>query len=79
MLGAAKRGPRFTINLKRSTHNLQPSTSRTADYPIFVPKADIDQVVFFCQLFSKRLIQKEPVRLRGLVKGAAEVDPESDP
>src|SRR6516165_72716 len=28
-------GPRFTISLKRSTLNLQLSTSRQADYPIF--------------------------------------------
>jgi hypothetical protein len=34
-------GPRFTINLKRSTHNLQLSTNRTADYPIYGSKGDI--------------------------------------
>jgi hypothetical protein len=31
----------FTISLKRSTQNLQLSTSSPADYPIFWHKADI--------------------------------------
>src|SRR5439155_7953738 len=31
----AVRGPRFTISLKRSTPNLQLSTSTPADYPIY--------------------------------------------
>ena len=31
----------FTISLKRSTQNLQLSTSSPADYPIFWGKADI--------------------------------------
>ncbi len=35
MLEAVTTGPRFTISLKRSTQNLQLSTSRPADYPIF--------------------------------------------
>src|SRR5580704_12483054 len=35
MLEAAQREPRFTISLKRSTHNLQLSTSWSADYPIY--------------------------------------------
>jgi hypothetical protein len=35
MLEAAQREPRFTISLKRSTHNLQLSTSWSADYPIW--------------------------------------------
>src|SRR5271163_2187549 len=34
MLEAAKARPRFTISLKRSTQNLQLSTSWPADYPI---------------------------------------------
>jgi hypothetical protein len=29
----------FTISLKRSTQNLQLSTSTQADYPIFTPKS----------------------------------------
>ncbi len=36
MLEAAKARPRFTISLKRSTQNLQLSTSSSADYPILV-------------------------------------------
>src|SRR5262245_19153883 len=40
-------GPRFTISLKRSTQNIQLSTSSPADYPIFCAavgsKADISQ------------------------------------
>jgi hypothetical protein len=35
MLEAAKARPRFTISLKRSTQNLQLSTSSPADYPIY--------------------------------------------
>jgi hypothetical protein len=35
MLEAAKARPRFTISLKRSTQNLQLSTSWPADYPIY--------------------------------------------
>src|SRR6476620_10187818 len=35
MLEAANARPRFTISLKRSTQNLQLSTSSPADYPIF--------------------------------------------
>jgi hypothetical protein len=35
MLEAANARPRFTISLKRSTQNLQLSTSSLADYPIF--------------------------------------------
>jgi hypothetical protein len=35
MLEAAKARPRFTISLKRSTQNLQLSTSWSADYPIY--------------------------------------------
>jgi hypothetical protein len=35
MLEAAYAGPRFTISLKRSTLNLQLSTSWQADYPIY--------------------------------------------
>ena len=31
----------FTISLKRSTQNLQLSTSSPADYPIFAPKATL--------------------------------------
>jgi hypothetical protein len=34
MLEAANARPRFTISLKRSTQNLQLSTSLPADYPI---------------------------------------------
>jgi hypothetical protein len=34
-------GPRFTIRLKRSTPNLQLSTSIPADYPILGSEADI--------------------------------------
>jgi hypothetical protein len=45
MLEAVLRAPRFTISLKRSTLNLQLSTSTSADYPIFVPKADVQTVV----------------------------------
>jgi len=41
MLEAANAEPRFTISLKRSTPNLQLSTSRPADYPIFGSEADI--------------------------------------
>jgi hypothetical protein len=37
MLEAANARPRFTISLKRSTQNLQLSTSSLADYPIFAP------------------------------------------
>src|SRR5450759_5082390 len=32
----------FTISLKRSTQNLQLSTSWPADYPIYVPDSDIN-------------------------------------
>ncbi|MGB7830885.1 MAG: hypothetical protein WBL84_01620, partial [Xanthobacteraceae bacterium] len=35
MLEAANARPRFTISLKRSTQNLQLSTSSPADYPIY--------------------------------------------
>ena len=35
------RGPRFTITLKRSTQNLQLSTSRPADYPIFGSSTEV--------------------------------------
>jgi hypothetical protein len=42
MLEAAQREPRFTISLKRSTQNLQLSTSSPADYPIFRSEADIE-------------------------------------
>jgi hypothetical protein len=35
MLEAANARPRFTISLKRSTQNLQLSTSCPADYPIY--------------------------------------------
>jgi len=35
MLEAVTHGPRFTISLKRSTQNLQLSTTSPADYPIF--------------------------------------------
>jgi hypothetical protein len=35
MLEAANARPRFTISLKRSTQNLQLSTSCSADYPIY--------------------------------------------
>src|SRR6516162_10311972 len=35
MLEAASARPRFTISLKRSTQNLQLSTSMPADYPIY--------------------------------------------
>ncbi|MGB8894087.1 MAG: hypothetical protein WCD13_07220, partial [Pseudolabrys sp.] len=38
-------GPRFTISLKRSTQNLQLSTTTPADYPIFGSKADIASVI----------------------------------
>ena len=31
----------FTISLKRSTQNLQLSTSSPADYPIYAPKAEV--------------------------------------
>ena len=41
MLKAAKARPRFTISLKRSAQNRQPSTSSPADYPSFPPRADI--------------------------------------
>jgi hypothetical protein len=44
-LDAANARPRFTISLKRSTQNLQLSTSSPADYPIFWSKADIDRAV----------------------------------
>ncbi len=44
MLEAAKARPRFTISLKRSTQNLQLSTSWPADYPIYcVPVWVIDK------------------------------------
>jgi hypothetical protein len=42
MLEAANARPRFTISLKRSTQNLQLSTSSPADYPIFRSEADIE-------------------------------------
>jgi hypothetical protein len=38
-----RRVPRFTISLKRSTQNLQLSTSWPADYPIYRGIADIEQ------------------------------------
>src|SRR5208283_2965370 len=44
MLEAAQRGPRFTISLKRSTQNLQLSTSWPADYPILWPLATAGHV-----------------------------------
>jgi hypothetical protein len=37
MLEAVTRGPRFTIGLKRSTQNLQPSTSCRPITPSFDP------------------------------------------
>src|SRR5262245_12013630 len=40
MLEAANARPRFTISLKRSTQNLQLSTSSPADYPILGSSAD---------------------------------------
>ena len=40
MLEAANARPRFTISLKRSTQNLQLSTSSLADYPIFSLDSD---------------------------------------
>src|SRR5271169_6159952 len=43
MLEAAKARPRFTISLKRSTQNLQLSTSWPADYPIYRGEADIPE------------------------------------
>jgi hypothetical protein len=43
MLEAANARPRFTISLKRSTQNLQLSTSSLADYPIFGSKGDNQQ------------------------------------
>jgi hypothetical protein len=47
MLEAANARPRFTISLKRSTQNLQLSTSSPADYPIYSVaigvKADIER------------------------------------
>src|ERR1700757_101820 len=43
MLEAANARPRFTISLKRSTQNLQLSTSWPADYPIcLVVNVDFD-------------------------------------
>ena len=41
MLEAANARPRFTISLKRSTQNLQLSTSLLADYPIFAPEVEV--------------------------------------
>jgi hypothetical protein len=41
MLEAANARPRFTISLKRSTQNLQLSTSSPADYPIYWHLADM--------------------------------------
>jgi hypothetical protein len=41
MLEAATHEPRFTIRLKRSTPNLQLSTTTPADYLIYGPKADM--------------------------------------
>jgi hypothetical protein len=41
MLEAAKARPRLTISLKRSTQNLQLSTSSSADYPSFGPSCGI--------------------------------------
>jgi len=41
MLEAANARPRFTISLKRSTQNLQLSTSCPADYPIFASDSDL--------------------------------------
>jgi hypothetical protein len=35
MLEAVNHGPRFTISLKRSTQNLQLSTTTPADYRIY--------------------------------------------
>ncbi|MFZ0092692.1 MAG: hypothetical protein WAK97_02155, partial [Pseudolabrys sp.] len=37
-------GPRFTISLKRSTQNLQLSTTTPADYPIYWHLADIKRL-----------------------------------
>jgi hypothetical protein len=45
MLEAAKARPRFTISLKRSTQNLQLSTSSSADYPIYVLAFSLAAVV----------------------------------
>jgi hypothetical protein len=39
MLAGRTHRPRFTISLKRSTQNLQLSTSCPADYPIFRGKS----------------------------------------
>ena len=40
----------FTISLKRSTQNLQLSTSSPADYPIYAPKAIDDRLRKACRV-----------------------------
>ena len=39
----------FTISLKRSTPNLQLSTSSPADYPIYAPKATDNHLSAACR------------------------------
>jgi hypothetical protein len=39
----------FTISLKRSTQNLQLSTSSPADYPIYAPKATDNRLTIACR------------------------------
>src|SRR5215470_9000430 len=50
MLEAVTHGPRFTISLKRSTQNLQLSTSSPADYPIFREQTGRDLLLLSSQL-----------------------------
>ena len=51
--------PRFTISLKRSTQNLQLSTSSPADYPIFWHRADMQ----LRPLFGRYGVESGPHRL----------------
>jgi hypothetical protein len=49
---AANARPRLTISLKRSTQNLQLSTSRRPITPSFGGKADIDQPLLTISIYE---------------------------
>jgi transposase len=73
MLEAANARPRFTISLKRSTQNLQLSTSSPADYPIYVKrqKNDATDAEAICEAVARANMRfvptKTPEQQSGLV------------
>jgi hypothetical protein len=58
MLEAVNHGPRFTISLKRSTQNLQLSTSRRPITPSFAPRTWLFDR--FVPIASLRAAKKTP-------------------